>query len=732
MLTHRRLREPWHREMQRFGSVWLWLSFRCLSCAVATALALLLLNSMTLRAAEHAPDPGPAMSGSLVLYSAVGESQQAQLQATRVHFEISGLVAVVRLEQAFYNPGSHFMEGVYAFPLPEEAAVRRMELHVGERLIVGEVRERTEAERRYQVARDAGRNASLIAQQRPNLFTNRIANIAPGDAIRVTLEYVQPVQIRQGEFSLRFPSTLTPRYFPGEPLASTLDETLVFGADHGWARPTDQVRDADAVSPPQYSQPGRATRPLNPLRLSATLDMGMPLAEVDAPYHDIAMTRRAGVYHIELSQGVSEMNRDFVLRWRPVSDAMPGAAWFTERVGSDYYGVLMLVPPAAPDRSERPHREIVFVVDTSGSMGGESIEQARASLIHALTALGPRDRFNVVAFNNSVTPLYRAPVPASAEHLRRATRFVRSLRASGGTEMSAALRMALKPAAGVDELHGSLLLSQVVFMTDGAVGNEQALFAEIQSLLGDRRLFTVGIGSAPNSWFMRKSAEFGRGTYTYIGKLDEVEARIAELLSQLARPASINLRVQWPQSVEAFPNRLPDLYAGEPLALAVHFGTSLPAGEVLISGEHASGVWQRRLSLDSSTQPEGLSQRAGIASVWARRKIASLMDGRYSGLGEQALRQAVLPVALRHHLLSPYTSFVAVESAVVRTPGKPLVVRALPNTRPQGQSPQAYAYPQTATSAPAKVWLGSFALFVALLLRALRQPECDRRVSQTA
>lgn len=735
MIQYDRIYFQLARDAGRLGGFPMWLAFRALPGVVAATLVLLLLWAASARAtvAEQGGDafPDDLASGQMLLRGeGAGHYTPAILQSSKVHLDISGIVAAVTVEQSFRNDTGRALEGVYAFPLPDNAAVRYMEMVIGERRIVGRVRERAEARKIYGQARAAGKKASLVEQQRPNLFTNRVANIGPGESVTVRLEYVQQVAFANGEFSLRFPTTLTPRYMPGQPAsqgpAAESPAALAVNPYLGWAMPTDQVPDADAVSPLQFPGEGDERRPLNPLELTVRLDMGMPLARVEAPYHDIALARRAGVYSICLANGVTEMDRDFVLTWQPVSGAAPTAALFTEEVAGDYYGLLLLLPPVRERAGPAPDREIIFVVDTSGSMGGVAIAQARDSVSRALRELRPEDRFNIIEFNSSHRALYRRPQPATRHHLQQAQEFVRLLHASGGTEMLPALRAALDPTPQEDTPEVRRPLRQVIFITDGAVGNELALFEEISRRLGDSRLFTVGIGAAPNSWFMREAARFGRGSHTHIGALDEVGDRMAALFTQLSQPAAVDLRVSWPAPVEAWPERLPDLYLGQPLLVAVNFGADAPRGEVVVSGTIGGAPWRQALQLSAGADPLTEARHEGVASLWAQRKIAALLDTKILGRSAAAVRADVLPVALRHQLLSPYTSFVAVEELVTVPAGERAATAPVPNTRPRGQAPQTFAYPATATTGPAKAWFGLLLLFAATFTHVLRQPEIDR------
>jgi len=716
-------------DRKRFGGTQLWLLFRFLPALLVSLLALLILNAAPARAQAPLDE---VESGQMFLGNGV-DYVPAVVQDSKVHFAISGMIATVSVEQMFRNDSPDWVEGVYAFPLPDNAAVRHMEMLLGERRIVGRIKEKQAARKVYQAAKQAGKKASLVEQQRPNLFTNRVANIGPGEEIVVRLEYVQAVSVVGDTFSLRFPTTITPRYMPGVPLAELPEEeTSQLNPLLGWAVPTGQVHDADAISPFLNPQPGSDTTPINPISISARLDMGMPLALVESPYHDIALSRSKGIYDIRLANGATEMDRDFVLSWQPVSGSAPSAALFTEEVGGKHYGLLMVIPPAAT-RSQTPlPREIVFVVDTSGSMGGVSIEQARDSLARALQQLRPDDRFNIIRFSSTYSRLFRAPVPANRHNRARALEFVRQLNASGGTEMLPALLAALQQAPGVTEDDGQTALRQVIFITDGAVGNEQALFEQITTQLGSARLFTVGIGSAPNSWFMRKAAQFGRGSHTHIGNLNEVASKMDTLLAQVSQPAARDFAITWPGAVEAWPQRLPDLYMGQPLMVAVSFGDMRPQGEVAVSADLGGQPWQRTLQLPPQQELVSASGHPGVASLWARKKIAALLDERVMGQPEDRVREQVLPLALQHQLLSPYTSFVAVEEIVSRPAEQDVRSKPVPNTRPRGQSPQQFAYPRTATSAPLNLWLGSLLLFIALLVWCLRRPEQDHVPCATA
>lgn len=596
-----------------------------------------------------------ATSGDLLFRTGeAGRFLPAPLVRTHVSVEVSGIVARVEVSQHFYNPTDRWVEGIYVFPLPETGAVDRLRLRVGDSFIEGRIKERLEAEEIYRTAKAAGRKASLIAQQRPNIFANKVANIGPGEDVMVQIAFQQTVRFDAGEFSLRLPLVVAPRYVPGAAesaaLAALDDPDDLATAERAAAI----AADAAAISPPVLHPDSGA---VNPVDIEVALDPGFPLGEVASPYHAIDMVEIGATRRIRLADGPVPADRDFVLRWRAADSGVPVTAALTETVDGAHYALVMMLPPTVTtDAVPRLPREAVFVIDTSGSMGGASIRQARDALSLAIDRLRPDDRFNVIRFSHTAERLFAEARPASDGNVRRAQRFVASLEADGGTEIAAALDLAL------DGRHDAGRLRQVVFLTDGDVGNEAKLFAAIDRRRGDSRLFTIGIGSAPNGFFMRKAAEAGRGSFTHIGAADEVAARMAALFVKLETPVLTDIDVAFPRHGEAevWPVVPPDLYAGEPVVVVARLPA--PGGEVVVSGEIAGAPWAQSLTLSAD------GATAGIAGLWARRKIGALMDRLHLGVDEETVRRAVVDVALAHHLVSRYTSLVAVDVTPSRPP----------------------------------------------------------------
>jgi Ca-activated chloride channel family protein len=656
---------------------------------VAMGLAILALSSVA-----QAAGINDARTGTLLFRGADGYEPAPKI-STEVAVEVTGIIARTRVTQVFHNPGSDSVEGVYVFPLPEKAAVDRLWLRIGERVIEGRVQEKAEARRTYEKARGEGRKAALMEQQRPNLFTNSVAHIGPDERIEIRIEYQQAVAYEDGEYRLRFPLTTTPRYVP-----------------MGDAMP-DEPKAVEAYeSPPLrhavYEVPGRAFN--NPVDIVVMIDAGVSLGSVSSSYHD-AVVEKSGATHatVFLVRDQEEADRDFELTWKPVPAAAPRAAIFTHRRGDADYALLMVVPPepTAAEAAEfrRMPRETLLVVDTSGSMQGASMEQARIALVHALETLREDDRFNVIEFNSKARAMWPDSLPATPGNLEDARRWVGSLKADGGTEMAAALKLAL------DGRDTPGFLRQVVFITDGAVGNEEALFRLITDRLGGSRLFTVGIGSAPNAHFMTRAALFGRGTFTQVGDVREVQEKMTRLFAKIEAPVLRDVSIRWPDGtpVETFPARVPDLYLGEPVVVAA--AARAPLGTVVVSGMRGNQPWSVALTPPADAAP------ASVGALWARWKIASLMDEITRGADPAQVRPAVVKVALEHHLVSSYTSLVAVDvtpTAAAAQPRSAMVSASLPAGFAAGMN-----LPQTDTSATLQLLLGLLALAAAAMVAVI-------------
>ncbi|MGD9925203.1 MAG: marine proteobacterial sortase target protein, partial [Pseudorhodoplanes sp.] len=572
----------------------------------------------------------------------------------------------------FHPPTENWVEAVYVYPLPEDGAVDTLKMVIGERVIIGEIKERKTARAIYEQARAAGHKATLIEQERPNLFTNSVANIGPGETVLVQLEYQAPVKQSAGTFSLRIPLVVGPRYNP-KPIVQTVD----FGsggqeANSGWGRTADPVPDRDRIEPPVLDP--RLHAPVNPVQITVRLQAGFPLAQVKSHHHNVnAEIVSPDLQIIKLADGPLPADRDFELTWGTAASAAPSVGLFRERVGNDDY-LLAFVTPPKTEQQQQPARESIFVIDNSGSMAGTSIVQAKASLLYALDRLKPADRFNVIRFDNTHDMLFSDSVPASADNIERAKAFVSALEARGGTEMVAAMRAALTDSRAAD----ADALRQVVFLTDGAIGNEQQLFETLAGMRGRSRVFMVGIGSAPNSFLMTRAAEIGRGTFTHIGSADQVAQRMRALFDKLESPAVTNLTVAFSNAqADITPDLVPDLYRGEPLVLAAKL--SALDGTMEIRGHIGDRPWTVSLPIAKAAEGKGLSK------LWARRKIADAEVAKtLRKVTPEETDKRILALGLEHQLVTRLTSLVAVDNTPSRPDGAKLSRANLPLNLPAG------------------------------------------------
>lgn len=654
-----------------------------------------------------AADPWSAGAGSLWLRTAPDAEPATALGVdTSMRVRVTGTIARVEVTQSFRNPHDEWVEGLYVFPLSTAAAVDQMEMEVGDRIIRGEIQPRAKARATYETARAAGRRASLVDQERPNLFTTSVANIPPHGEITIRISYLEALPWRDERYTLKLPLAITPRFTPGTEIdpggpvphaAATLT--------NAWLGTT--------------ATPERVTAPSQQATIEIALDPGMLLASLHSHHHPVSVVEDAagnGRFHIVAAPAAAD--RDFELTWQPVLAPDTQAAVYTEEFEGRTHAMVMLVPPATTTGTPPP-REVIFVIDTSGSMGGPSMRQAQAALELSVARLGPQDRFNIIRFSNDARALFRESRVADPLARRQARGFIAALQASGGTEMRLALELAFATPAD------DALLRQIVFITDGSVGNEAELVALIERRLDDARLFTVGIGAAPNTWFMQEAAAAGRGSYTFIAHTEQVGERMAELFRKLEHPALVGLELHWPGiNRPDFATPLPrDLYSGDPLVVTARLDDETPRdGSLTLAGNDRQGAWVYQVPIVP------LAGESGIAKLWARERIAELSRRKRLGgyrVTSSELDDAILDLALRYGLVSELTSLVAVDATPARPAGAPGRLEQAPTAAPAGGAwARSAAFPATATLAPLLTWLGALALVLAALLFASgRTPE---------
>lgn len=669
--------------------------------------------------------PGDSTSGAFVYRSdAGGQTGVAPLVNTAVQINVTGVIARATVTQKFLNPTDAWVEGTYVFPLPEGSAVDHLKMKVGERQIEGQIREKEQARLEFQQAAAAGQRATMVEQQRPNLFTTRVTNLGPHETLEVEIEYQEALRLDGDHVRLRFPLAITPRYQAAmtealSELENVCDECEAcegcgeeeeFDCDDGDEGDTDEVP-VTSVVPPTIQVPylPRGLEFRNPVTIEVNLAAGFDVAALESPSHTLVVDERSvREFSARLRDSVVPADRDFQLTWRAAPAQTPQASVTVERWAAptepdaSLYSLVTLFPPVGASAQQgRSPREAIFVIDTSGSMAGASMEQAKAALVTALGRLAPIDRFNVIQFNSFTSSLFEGTVPATSVNLERGMSYVKGLNSGGGTEMFGALTAALQQPARAG------LTRQIIFVTDGAVDNEDQLFGLIHRGLGASRLFTVGIGSAPNSHFMTKVAEFGRGTFTFIGNVEEVASKMGDLFAKIESPVLQDVSIEFvgvgADRVESWPKRIPDLYLGEPLVVAARLG-GVPR-QARVRGTLNGNPYESVVDLDNGEEAGG-----AIHVLWARRKVQALLDGAIEGADPEATRTEVISLGLAHHLVTRYTSLIAVDVTPVRPGHEPLVDRNVPVARPTAALGDSL--PQTATPATVLALIG-FALWIA-------------------
>jgi len=636
-----------------------------------------------------APPPAEPRLGLLARDLEGGELGAFPLRRTSVTAELSGPLGRTRVRQEYGNPYGEVIEAVYVFPLPAMAAVTDFVLEAGGRRIVGLVRPREEAERIYRQARARGQTASLLTQERPNLFTQSVANVEPGGEVTVELTFFERLSYEDGELEWVFPTVVGPRYVPGSPqAAATRGERGTEPADAltdpgegpagGTAPATDRVPDAHRVTPPVL-RPDEASG--HRLDLTVTVEAPVPIRGLEVPSHRVTIdeespTRR--VVRLAQTDGVA-LDRDFVLRLR-LAGEVTELGLLAHRQGSDGYFLLDVQPPADPGDELVMPREISFVLDVSGSMSGLPLELARGVIDRALARLRPDDRFNLFFFASGSGQLWPEARPGTEENLAAARRFLDSQQGGGGTEMLAGVAHALLGD------HDPALLQMFVFLTDGFVGNEVEILRLIREQRGETRFFAFGIGSSVNRYLIEGIGEQGGGSsHVVLPRPGEVERAARRLLAVIDSPVLVDPEVDWGELPveEIYPGRLPDLFAGGTLELVGRY-TRPARGTVVVSGRRGTRRVSYRLQVEL---PAAEDAHAVLGPVWARHKIHELSSRMLSAGEEERPRfiQAITDLALEHRLASAYTAFVAVDETRVVGDGRPLRVLQ-PVELPEGVS----------------------------------------------
>lgn len=655
-------------------------------------------------------NPSQVGEGSLLYRSgASGQYQSIPLLHTDATIDVRGLVASATVTQQYANSSAVPVEAIYVFPLPHDAAVYDMEIRIGNRVIKSVVREREEAKRVYTQAKSEGKRAALLEQDRPNIFTASVANIMPGDRIAVRMRYVQPLRWEAGKMRLVFPMVVGPRYIPGTQAVGHLGT--------GWALDTNAVPDASRITPFVRNPDSRSGHDIS---VSVDLDPGFDSAIVQSVSHQINVRRLDhGRQRVELATGVTIPNKDFILEVQNADSKQPKVSLFLSPAADsgETHFLLAAFPPSAPPKQRMPV-EMLYMIDVSGSMEGTSIGQARGALLQALDTLMPTDRFGILAFSSGYGEFAAEPLPATADNLAAARHYVQGLQAGGGTEMlPALLHLMRKP-----QLPG--YLRHIILLTDGDLGNEEEIFAALHHDLGNARLYTIAIGSEPNLFLATKMAQFGRGTFTHIADNNEIRSQMAHLFESIESPVltDVKLSFEGVDTADVYPEHLPDLFAAQPLLVYGHI-TRGRTGVVHLTARAGDEPYETTIPFNAGQA----SFHPGITTLWARQRVEDLMDRwrQADPVAQAQIREDVIAHAIHYHLVTRFTSLVAVEEVVVNPSGQSAMA-PVPSELPAGwQMEKVFGAPATGT---ADAFLES--LGIALLLFGLLLLYTQRRFAQ--
>jgi len=602
--------------------------------------------------------------------------------------------------QQYVNSSTAPIEAVYIFPLPHDAAVYDMEIRIANRVIRSEIHERAEAKRVYEAAKSEGQRAALLEEERPNILTVSIANIMPNDRIDVRLRYVEPLRWEAGRIRLVFPMVVGPRYIPG---TQAVDHTGT-----GWSSDTNAVLDASGITPIVRNPESRSGHNIS---VTVDLDSGFEAASVKSISHAVNVHRLAdGRHRVELAAGVTLPNKDFILEVQQAESTQPKAALFLSpgNDSGETHFLLAAFPPTVQPKERMPV-EMLYMIDVSGSMSGTSIEQAREALLQALDRLRPSDRFGILAFCHSYKEFSAEPLFASPDNVARARDFVRNLEAGGGTEMlPALLHLMRKP-----QIPGTL--RHIVLLTDGDLGNEEQIFAALRHDLGGARLYTVAIGSAPNLFLATKMAQYGRGTFTHVADIQEIQSQMTRLFESIESPVLTDLKLSF-EGVEVanvYPAIPPDLFRQQPLLIFGNISKG-GVGKLRLTAREGNDLYETSIAFDASKA----TFHPGITTLWARQCVEELMDHwRESDENGQAeIRASVIAHAIRYRLVTRFTSLVAVEEAVVNA-GRQSKTVPVPTELPAGwQTEKVFGAPATGTADAFLETLGLSLLLAGIVL----------------
>jgi Ca-activated chloride channel family protein len=600
-----------------------------------------------------AEDPTPGTGALLTRLPNSQTPVPIPLKHTDVRADIAGYIASVSVTQQYHNPFSSKIEALYVFPLPHNAAVNEFLMTIGDRKIRGVIRERAEAQRIYAQAKSQGYVASLLTQERPNIFTQAVANIEPGRQIDIHINYYHTLAYDDGAYEWHFPMVVGPRFNPPPGLLTSVSKSPA------------------PVKNPTYLNPSQ--RSGHDISLAVHLDAGVKIEQLDVPTHRTQSRKEGNTADVTLATDDAIPNKDFVLRYRVAGDRLKSGLLATRDDRGSYF-TLMLYPPASLNNLPRKPLELVYVLDCSGSMEGQPIAQAKAAIRTALTKMGPDDTFQIIKFSNDAQSMSDTPLAASRENIARGLQYLDRPYGGGGTMMLEGITKSL------DFPHDESRLRFVCFLTDGFIGNEAEILGQIRHRLGSSRIFSFGVGSSVNRYLLDHMAKMGHGAVAYLGLNQPAQPVMDAFFDRISHPALTNLSIDWGgmNATDVFPAEIPDLFVGRPVILTGRF-TGNGTATVRVKGKVGRDIEEIPLTLNLDTVA---ASNPALRPIWARQKIADLAD-RSTWDTTTDFTTPIRALALEHNLMSPFTAFLAVD-ATRQTEGAHGTTVSVPVPTPEG------------------------------------------------
>ena len=594
---------------------------------------------------------------------------QFPLRHTEVQAKIAGNLSRVELTQTFENPFTEPLEAIYVFPLPDEAAVDDMEIKIGDRIIKGNIKKREEAQAIYEQAKQQGRTAGLLEQERNNIFTQSLANIKPGEQIDVTIRYTDSLKFEGGNYEFVFPMVVGPRFIPGTAIDGSGD--------------TDIVPDASRITPP-ITPP--ETRTGHDIGVTVEIDAGIPISNVRSTSHQLQIEHDEQIVRVKLGKSDTIPNKDLILRYQ-VSGNNTEATVLTQADKRGGHFAVYLIPALDYQTNEIVAKDVVFLMDTSGSQQGDPLRKCQELMRRFINGLNPHDTFSIIDFSNTTQHLSAAPLSNTPQNRALAINYINRLTADGGTYLLPGIQAVLKFPASAGRLRS------IVLLTDGYIGNDNEILAEVQrELKPGNRLYSFGVGSSVNRFLLNRIAEIGRGTYQIVRQDEPTEEVAEKFFRQINNPVLTNIQVTFEGTGEMpiiYPSIAPDLFAEQPLIL---FGRKLDrtAGNLCLRGIAAGGkAYEKTFYLNFEE-----TGNSAIAQLWGRARIKDLMKSMVSVETTEGV-EAVTDTALTYQLLSQYTAFVAVSDDVRVNPESVSLSMQVPVEMPEGVSHYRVFSPST-------------------------------------